>query len=131
NSPSAYKSFVRQRVIDFNTAFSSTLNQARGSLPGLAIYEPDIFALLNNVLTNAAAYGVTNVLVNGVSIDAIDAFNYGFPSASINGYGTNYIFWDPTDPTAKLHAIIADTVQQIISPVQITNLTLLSSNNRL
>jgi len=130
-SPAAYKNFVRQRVVDFNTAFAALLNQARASLTGITIYEPDVFTLLDNVLTNAANYGLTNVLNNGVSLDAVDAVNYGFPSASINGYGTNYIFWDPFDPTAKFHAVLADTVQQLIAPARITNLTLLDDGNRL
>jgi phospholipase/lecithinase/hemolysin len=125
NSPN--KSFVRQRVIDFNTAFTPLLNQARASLPGITIYEPDFFSLLDNVLTNATAYGLTNALSNGQSIDAIDAL----ANASINGPGTNYIFWDPTDPTAKLHAVLADITQQLISPVQISNLTVLNGSNQL
>ena len=133
--PAATKNFIRQRVIDFNTGFTALLNQARTSLPGITIYEPDVFTLFDNVLTNAAAYGLTNTLANynGVigSVDAVNAANYGYPSASINGYGTNYIFWDPTDPTAKLHAVLADTVQQLLSPAQITNLTVLSGSNRL
>jgi phospholipase/lecithinase/hemolysin len=103
------------------------LNQARASLPGITIYEPDFFSLLDNVLTNATAYGLTNALSNGQSIDAIDAL----ANASINGPGTNYIFWDPTDPTAKLHAVLADITQQLISPVQISNLTVLNGSNQL
>ena len=131
NNPAATKSFIRQRIVGFNTAFTALLNQAGTSLPGITIYEPDFFSLLDNVLTNAAAYGLTNTLYNGVSIDAVTAVNYGFPSASINGYGTNYIFWDPTDPTAKLHAVLADITQQLISPVQISNITSLNGSNQL
>ena len=89
-SAAANKSFVRQMVIYFNTNFTALLNQANASLPGITIYEPDFFSLLDNVLTNAAAYGLTNALANLgggniESIDAIDAVDYGFPSASING----------------------------------------------
>jgi phospholipase/lecithinase/hemolysin len=127
----AIKSFIRQRVIGFNTAFTALLNQAGTSLPGITIYEPDFFSVLDNVLTNAAAYGLTNTLYNGVIIDAVNAVNYGFPSASINGYGTNYIFWDPTDPTAKFHAVLADITKQLISPVQISNFTALNGSSQL
>ena len=126
---SAQKSFVRQRVIDFNTAFVTTLNQARTSLPGITIYEPDIFTLLDNVLTNAAAYGLTNALYLGQSIDALE--DPLLTDKSLNGRGTNYIFWDYDDPTAKFHEVMADVVQQLISPVQITNLTLLNGSNQL
>jgi len=125
----ADRNFIRQRVIDFNTAFVAILNQARTSLPGISIYEPDIFSLLDNVLTNAAAYGLTNVLLNGQAIDVIEDPN--LTDKSITGRGTNYIFWDVSDPTAKFHAVVADVVQQLIAPAQITNVTMLAGNGQL
>jgi phospholipase/lecithinase/hemolysin len=124
----ADKSFIRQRIIDFNAAFTTILNQARTSLPGITIYEPDFFSLLDNVLTNAAAYGLTNALSGGQSIDALEALG---PRTPINGPGTNYIFWDTVDPTAKFHAVLADITQQLISPVQISNITALNGSNQL
>jgi 3-phytase len=125
----AVKIFIRQRVIDFNTAFTALLNQARTSLSGITIYEPDFFSLLDNVLTNAAAYGLTNALNGGQSIDALE--DPALSDKSVNGPGTNYIFWDPYDPTAKLHAVLASVVQQLIAPAQITNLTVLTGNSQL
>ncbi|HXR04994.1 MAG TPA: hypothetical protein VN836_09845, partial [Verrucomicrobiae bacterium] len=125
---SAYKSFVRQRVIDFNAAFTALLNQARTSLPGITIYEPDVFSLLDNVLTNAAAYGLTNVLSSGESTDVIES---SLTDKSLNGPGTNYIFWDSSDPTAKFHAVLADITKQLISPAQITSVTLLEEDCQL
>jgi phospholipase/lecithinase/hemolysin len=120
--------------VDYNTRFSNTVNQARALCPGLKIYTPDFFTLLNNVLTNAASYGLTNALANGHSIDAIDASYRApkyFPPAATNGYGTNFIFWDPQDPTAEFHEVIADVVQQIISPVQVSQITAFTGSNRL
>lgn len=128
-SPAADKRFIRQRVIDFNAAFTALLNQARASLPGITIYEPDVFILLDNVLTNAAAYGLTNALYNGQSIDVVE--DPALSNKSLNGPGTNYIFWDYDDPTAKFHTVFADVVEQLISPARITNLTLLDDDNRL
>jgi hypothetical protein len=122
------KSFIRQRIIDFNTAFTTLLNQARTSLPGITIYEPDFFSLLDNVLTNAAAYGLTNVLSEGETTDVIES---SLTDLSLNGPGTNYIFWNADDPTAKFHAVLADITQQLISPAQISNLTVLNGSNRL
>lgn len=116
--------------VDYNTKFSNTLSQARALCPGLTIYAPDIFTLLNNVLTNASYYGLTNALYKGWSIDALDdpvLHNI----VSTNGAGTNYIYWDPDDPTAKAHAVVADFVQQIISPVQVGKITALAGSNRL
>ncbi|HEY5345278.1 MAG TPA: hypothetical protein VIK62_02920 [Verrucomicrobiae bacterium] len=132
NSSASWRTFVRQQIVNFNTSYAAMLNQIQSSpsYPGLKIYAPDIFSLLNNVLTNAASYGLTNALSGGFSIDVMET-----PSLSpwaLNGPGTNYIFWDPNgDPTAKMQAIVADTVQQMISPVQINGLTQINGSNRL
>ena len=131
---SASRSFARQRMIDFNSAFSATLSNAMVSCPGLKIYEPNFFSLLDNILTNAAAYGVTNVLYQGYSIDVIEAYenNYGLlPNDNIDGPGTNYIFWDVDDPTAKVHAIMAGVAKQLIAPAQISQITSRSGTNQL
>jgi phospholipase/lecithinase/hemolysin len=127
----ANAAFIHQRCIDYNVAFSNTLNRIRASCPNLVIYTPDFFTLLTNMLAHPANYGVTNALGDGLSIDAIHAFNYGFPIASTNGYGTNYIFWDPTNPTAMVHAWMANLTQQLISPVRISQLTAFNGSNRL
>jgi phospholipase/lecithinase/hemolysin len=120
--------------IDYNLKFSNTVNQAMALCPGLTIYNPDFYTLLNNVLTNAANYGLTNALSSqGFSIDAMDSIyaNNTKVPANLNGLGTNYIFWDSTDPTAEFHEVIADVAQQIISPVQINWLALFNGSNRL
>jgi phospholipase/lecithinase/hemolysin len=118
--------------VAYDVAFSNTISQAMALCPGLKIYTPDYFTLLNNMLTNAAYYGLTNALINygqgDVSIDAID---YLYPACNTNGPGTNYIFWDNMDPTAKLHEVMADVAQQLVSPVQISQLTVLNGSNRL
>jgi len=128
-APTGYLAFVRQRVISFNTNYAAMLKQISAGSPGLTIYVPDLFSLLNNVLTNAAAYGLTNALSNGLSIDAVDSI----PSVTVtNNPGTNYIFWDFTgDPTAKFGEIIADVVQQVISPVQFSGVIYFNGTNRL
>jgi phospholipase/lecithinase/hemolysin len=122
NSPNA--NFIHLRCLDYNVAFSNTLNRIRASCPNLVLYTPDFFTLLTNILAHPANYGVTNALGAGSSIDAVDAVNYGFPSAVNNGFGTNFIFWDPQDPTAMVHAWMANLTQQLISPVQISNITM-------
>jgi phospholipase/lecithinase/hemolysin len=128
--PSADKNFIRQRVIAFNAGFTNTLNRARTNCPAIKIYVPDVFALLDNVVTNAAYYGLTNALdSNGQSIDARE--DPALSNKALNGPGANYIFWDYLDPTAKLHAVIADITQQLISPVRISQITSLNGSNRL
>ena len=127
-SSPAVRNFIRQQIINFNAAFVATLSNAMVLSPGLKIYEPDFFSLLDNILANPATYGLTNALSGGVSIDALDSLG---SNASINGPGTNYIFWDQADPTAKAHAVMADVAQQLISPVQISQLKLLDDDTEL
>ncbi len=123
NYTTSYLSLIHQECLAYNTAFSNMLNQARANpaFHGLTIYEPDFFTLLNNVIANASSYGLTNALLNGVNIDAIDALGN---SAKTNALGDNYVFWNYLDPTAKFHEIIADTVQQQIAPSQINSMSI-------
>jgi len=117
--------------VAYNVAFSNTINQAMSLCPGLTIYTPDFYTLLNNMLTNAASYGLTNALsAKGFSIDALDDPKI-FKTVAVDGPGTNYIFWDDADPTAEFHEVIADVTQQIISPVQISGLAVFNASNRL
>src|SRR5437870_7714133 len=118
------KSFVQQRVVDFNTGFAAILSQARATLPGLTIYVADFFALLNNMTAHPADFGVVNP-----GTDAVD--DSSLSDKSLNGPGTNYLFWDYLDPTALAHARMADVAQQLISPVTISKLTPLNGTNQL
>jgi hypothetical protein len=116
------KTFIRQGVIAYNNSFSAILNQARASLPGLKIYMPDMFALLDNMVANPSGYGLINV-----TSDAI-ADRHTSP---LDGTGAYYLFWDPWNPSAKALEVMADTIQQIISPVTIRSLASLNGSNRL
>ena len=131
-SAANYRAFVRQRIVSFNTNYVAMLTQIAESNAGLVVYIPDMFGLLDSALTNAASYGLTNALYSGSSIDAIDAYGYGLlPNANLNGPGTNYIFWDRTDPTAKFGEVTADIVQQLIAPAQITNVSVVEDDGQL
>ena len=130
NAGTTYTAMEHAGCVDYNLKFSNTINQARALYRDLKIYTPDYFTLLNNVITNAAYYGLTNALsTRGFSIDAFS--DSSIDKLTLNGRGTNYIFWDAQDPTAKFHAVIADVAQQIISPVQIKQVALLNDLNRL
>jgi len=128
---SANVNFIHLRCLDYNIAFSNTMNRIRASCPNLTLYTPDFFTLLANMLAHPANYGLTNALGNGLSIDAINAVNYGMPSAATNSFGTNLIFWDPQDPTAMVHAWMANTAQQLISQPRISQFTALTGSNQL
>jgi phospholipase/lecithinase/hemolysin len=116
------QTFLRQRAIDYNTAFAVTLDLARSSHPGIVIYEPNLFALVDDFMAHPANYGLTKTNI-GVLQDSI--------SHALNGPGTNYVYWDQLDPTAKVHAIIADTIQQTFWPPQFSKITALNGSNQL
>ncbi len=121
--------FIHLRCLDYNVAFSNTLNRIRASCTNLVIYTPDFYSLLTNILAHPANYGVTNALENGLSIDAQS--DPALSNYNTNGPGTNYIFWDPKDPTAKVHAWMGNLAQQLISPVRISQLNAFNGSNRL
>ena len=128
-SSSADKSFIRQMVMNFNTGIAPVLSNAMVLCSGLTIYEPDFFSMLDNILAHPTSYGLTNALQSGQPIDALD--DDSLTDLSLNGPGKNYIFWDKTDPTAKVHGIIAGVAKQLIAPPQITRITSQSGTNQL
>ncbi len=115
------KKFIRERIVDFNAGLAALVNDVRALCPGLTIFVPDIFTLLDRLLAKPADYGLTNALRNGLSVDAL-----GDPlltDKSLNGRGTNYIFWDNLHPTALAQTWLADEIQQLISPMRIASMT--------
>jgi phospholipase/lecithinase/hemolysin len=121
--------FIHLRCLDYNVAFSNTMNRIRASCPDLTLYAPDFFTLLTNILAHPTNYLVTNALYDGLSIDAFD--DPALSNRTTNGPGTNHIFWDEKDPSAKVHAWMANTAQQLISPAQIGQLVAFNGSNRL
>ncbi len=121
----AEKEFIRQMVMYFNANFPVILNQARAFAPGLKIYTPDFFALLDDMSAQPTNYGLIKP----------DKYVLGGDPAltdySLTGAGTNYLWWDFQDPTAKAHEIMADLTQHLLSPASITQLTVLEGSNRL
>lgn len=118
----ANKSFVRQRTMDFNAGLTNVFKQAKASCPGLTLCTPDLFSLMDNIIAQPKAYGFTNVVD-----DAIETL----ANTALNGPGTNFLFWDYVDPSAKAHMIIADQTQQLLSPAGIGSLKQLNGTNRL
>lgn len=118
----ASKSFIRQQIIAYNNAFTNRLSQLTVSLPNLAIIVPDFFALADDLTGFPTKYGFTNA----TSYALLD-----LEDKRLNGPGTNYVFWDYLDPTAKAHEILADTAQQLISPVRIGGVTPTVGSNQL
>ncbi len=106
------RSFIRQGIVRFNSILSAIVNQARASLPGIKIHVPDFFALEDDMLAYPGKYGLVNPGYAATQNSAL------YP-LSLSGPGAYYVFWDPWDPTAKAHEIMADTAKQLGWPVKI------------
>jgi hypothetical protein len=119
---SSASTFIRQQTLNFNGRFASMLSNVTASLPGLDIHSPDIFSLLDNVVSNPTNYGLMKPNTSVIQ-DLTDW--------SLNGPGTNYVFWDDLNPTAKFQMWIADAAQQLISPVRIIRIASVGSSNQL
>ena len=126
-----YRNFVRQRIIAFNNAYSNRLNQIEASSPGLNIIYFDVFSLLDDVEANAAAYGLTNVLDDTFNVISAQQNLLPAQSSILNGPGTNYVWWGQLAPSARFHEVIADTAQQLLSPVDLVGITPVNASNQL
>ena len=120
---------IHQMCANYNVAFSGTMNRIRAACPNLTLYSPDFFSLLTNILAYPTNYLVTNALYGGLSVDALD--DPALNNKTTNGPGANYIFWDEKDPSAKVHMWMANLAQQLMSPAQISGITVFSGSNRL
>ena len=122
NMSAADEAFVRQRTIEFNAAFVSRMNQLQSSLSNLTIIVPDMFTLIESLVAQPTAYGFTNS--TGDALD--DLLNTSF-----TGPGTNFLFWDYLNPSAKMHEILADTTQAVLAPARLTGVTPVNGSNQL
>jgi thermolabile hemolysin len=104
---------LRGHIIQYNEALAATISQMRSQYPGLTIYAPDFYTQFNAVLNEPGTYGIT--------VENIDALeDPALANKSFNGPGANYLFWDYLHPTTKVHAAVANFIQQLVTPVRIS-----------
>ncbi len=90
----------------FNDALNTALHTTPG-LAGLDIFVPDIFAGIDAIVGNPAAYGLTNAT----------AACYVGPQTgggSVCANPSQWLFWDSVHPTAAGHALLADAAARSI-----------------
>jgi hypothetical protein len=109
------RDFIRERAIAFNNGFDSMLDNAMATLPGLIVYRPDTFTLVEDALADPAAYGFVNT--SSYALQDLDS-----PALDAEP-GASYLFWDFFHPTAKFQMHLADLVQRMISPPRIDGIT--------
>lgn len=84
-------------TVAFNLGLETELSRLESSL-GVNIYRLDTYGLIQDALSNPAAYGLTNVT------DAA----YNSTSGSVVVNPDEYLFWDTLHPTATAHRFIGD-----------------------
>jgi phospholipase/lecithinase/hemolysin len=81
--------------VDFNTLLAPALANLRTTL-GVRIYEFDTYSVMQDMLNNPGAYGLTNVT------------DPALVGMSVVPNPDEYLFWDDVHPTTVAHAPIAD-----------------------
>lgn len=118
------KTFIRNRINQFNAALDVLATNLVSSNPDLTIHQPDTFAFLDDVVNNPTKYDLT--VPNPDAITAL--YNAAPLEPTFDGPGADYVFWDNVHPTAKVQMHLANLVQQQICPITITDLRLSSGN---
>jgi outer membrane lipase/esterase len=113
------ESFVRQRIMDYNQTFTNRLLQLSQALSDLTIVIPDSFRLFDNLIQTPSTYGLTNV----TSYALLE-----LPEQPLWGAGTNFLFWDYLHPTAKVHEVVADTAQALLSRSRMAGMSVLDGD---
>ena len=118
DTASGDKTFVRDRVIQFNAAFETAMAALAASKSGLAIYRPDTFTFFEQVLANPGNYGLVNPY-------PLNAARWDLPNPNKQfGPGIDYVFWDDYHPTAAFQMHLAAFFQQMIFPPKVNSIAL-------
>jgi phospholipase/lecithinase/hemolysin len=80
----------------FDAQLLSLLGSGAASLPGVTIATVDTFSLLNAVVADPGAYGLSNVT------------DPCFTGTSVCADPSQYLFWDDIHPTAAGHALLGN-----------------------
>lgn len=122
NITASGEDFIRQQVIAFNDQFTNRMNQLQGSLPGLKIIIPDFFTFVDDMIAHPTNYTFTNSTSYAL---------LGLANKTLNGPGTNYVFWDNLNPSARVHEIFADMTQALIITPYTSAITRAGTSNQL
>lgn len=83
----------------YNEQFQATMNAIRLQHADVRIYEADLYALWDEVSTQPASYGFSDILTPG----------WSETNRAFDGPGANHLYWDaiPSHATTKFHALMA------------------------
>ncbi|MEM1303951.1 MAG: SGNH/GDSL hydrolase family protein, partial [Planctomycetota bacterium] len=96
NSDASQSATFSTRTDDFNAQLGSTLDVLEGSLPGADFTQFDVDGVFDELLTDPASLGLTNITDQALGDPAVNA--------------NEYLFWDDVHPTATVHAMLAEQI---------------------
>lgn len=94
---------VSAQLTALSAAFNTALDGTLASL-GVDFRVLDVFGLMNTVIGDPGAFGLTNV--------TMPCLDLAGPSVCADPAG--YFFWDPIHPTAVAHTLLADAARAVI-----------------
>jgi outer membrane lipase/esterase len=96
---------VKQLVLGFNTLLAGQLTSLQAANPSVDLIAFDTFSLFNQISSQPAAYGLTNITDRCIN-----------NAATCNP--DQWFFWDGTHPTSKGHSLLAQGFySQVPAPV--------------
>ncbi len=99
-SHDANELLFRQRIYAFNAALAVALDNIDQAKPDLRLYTLNMQSKLDELQTNATAYGFTKTFPGALDDPSL-------MDKSFTGPGKNYLYWDFLHTTSKAHEFIA------------------------
>lgn len=107
----------------FNTALSSALDGLETTRPGILEYRLDVEGLFNQLVSDPAAFGLTNA--SAPAAPGLSIGDTSYDVSQIVPHPDQYLFWDDFHPTAAGHALLAQAALAVVpEPGSVTLFTL-------
>jgi phospholipase/lecithinase/hemolysin len=89
-----------------NANLAGALDGLEGLLPGIEILRLDVFVLLNEIVADPQAFGLTNATDSCLRFWVVGGAFCTRPNA--------YLFWDGAHPTKRGHALLAEAAAELL-----------------
>jgi hypothetical protein len=105
NGSQSTRDLYNMRSTQFNTALETMLGNVEVANSAVTIHRLDVNAMFEQVLTDPAAFGLTNT--RDAATPGLEPGDTSYNTSLIAPNANQYLFWDELHPTATVHAILA------------------------
>ena len=99
-----------RKVDQFNNRLDKTLDRIKTDHPGVTIFEPDVFALLEEVIENPSIFGFTNTATAAINEHEL----FINQQIVLNDNPFTSLFWDGVHPTTAAHRVLARRIFEVL-----------------